>query len=325
VQPDQSSKAPLVSVVVPAYGAAPYISATLDSIFAQSCQDLEVIVVNDGSPDTPDLERVLAPYRDRIVYLRQENQGPAVARNTGIRAARGEFVAPLDSDDLWYPECLAAQLEAMRADPSLDMIYADARVFGDVQEAGRTLMELSPPPSAVTFERLLRRQCVVNICVSLIRRETLFGAGLFDPAVRGTEDADMWLRITLRGGRIGYQRKVLGQYRRRAGSLSSSFVTMMESYLSVLRKLLAGPELSAAQREAVEQQIRAECASLEMQRGRAAFLAGDIETAIRYLSRANEEQRSLRMALVIQLLRTMPGLLQTLYRRRYPHLYESRP
>jgi glycosyltransferase involved in cell wall biosynthesis len=77
----------LVSVIVPAYRAAPYIGAAIDSVLAQTFKNYEIIVVNDGSPDTGDLETVLEPFRDRIVYLRQENQGVSAARNAGIRAA----------------------------------------------------------------------------------------------------------------------------------------------------------------------------------------------------------------------------------------------
>ena len=112
--PEAHTKAPLVSVIVPAYRVSQFIPATLDSILAQTFQDFEIIVVNDGCPDTEELERVLEPYRSQIIYLRQDNQGIAGARNTGIRASRGVYIAPLDSDDLWYPEHLAAQLAVLK-------------------------------------------------------------------------------------------------------------------------------------------------------------------------------------------------------------------
>ena len=102
---------PLVSVIIPAYMAAAYIHETLESVFRQTYRNFEVILINDGSPDTEDFERAIAPYRDRIIYIRQENGGPSAARNTGIRRARGEYLAFLDSDDVWYPTCLAALVE----------------------------------------------------------------------------------------------------------------------------------------------------------------------------------------------------------------------
>ena len=170
---EADAKVPLVSVIVPAYRVAQFIAAALDSILAQTFQDFEIIVVNDGSPDTEDLEKVLEPYRSRITYLRQENQGSAGARNTGIRAARGAFIAPLDADDMWYPEHLAAQLALFEADPTLDMVYAHVRFFGDVPEAGKTSFQLRPSRGKVTFERLVTQECSVNVVACVIRREML--------------------------------------------------------------------------------------------------------------------------------------------------------
>src|SRR5262245_50161993 len=105
---------PTVSVIVPAYNVAGYISETLDSVFAQTFGDLEVIVINDGSPDSQGLEIALAPYLDRIVYIKQPNKGAAAARNTGIEAARGEIVAFLDGDDVWLPNYLELQVRVLR-------------------------------------------------------------------------------------------------------------------------------------------------------------------------------------------------------------------
>ena len=314
---EAEARDPLVSVIVPAYQAAQFIAATLDSVLAQTFQDFEIIVVNDGSPDSEDLEKVLEPYRSRIIYLRQENQGASAARNTGIRASRGNFIAPLDADDLWEPEHLEAQIAMLEADPSIDMVYADARIFGDAPEAGRTVMELSPSRGEVTFERLATRQCTVHHCVCLIRREILLREGLYDPELRRAEDFDMWLRIAMHGGRICYQRRVLGQYRRRGGSLSSDPVPMIEGFLSVLAKTARAPALSAKQREVVERQILAERATLEVEKARRAVIAGDAETAISHLSRANAQHKSWKITVILLLLHVAPGFVQTLYRWRH--------
>src|ERR1700682_3677216 len=102
----QLQPSPRVSIIIPSYKTADLIAACLDSVFAQTFQDFEAIVVNDGSPDTPELEKVLAPYLDRVVYIKQPNKRAAGARNTAIAQARGEFLAFLDSDDSWYPDHL---------------------------------------------------------------------------------------------------------------------------------------------------------------------------------------------------------------------------
>lgn len=319
---EAAGTAPLVSVVIPAYLVAPYIAAALDSVLAQTFRDYEIIVVNDGSPDTDQLETVLEPYRKRIIYLRQENQGLSGARNAGIRAARGKYIAPLDADDMWAPEHLAAQLAVLEADPSIDLVYADARIFGDTPEAGRTVMELSPSAGEVTFERLVTRQCVVNVCVTVCRRETLLSAGLFDPALRRVEDIDMWLRIAMQGGRIVYQRRVLGHYRRHAGSLSSDRVAMLETFLAVLAKTARDPHLTAAQREVLERQRAVERTGLELEKGKRAFLAGDAETAVTHLTRANAQRKSLKLAAVLMLLRVAPRFLRALYHWRDRRVYK---
>src|SRR6266702_399564 len=108
------NRAPAVSVIIPAYNVARYIGETLESVLAQTFTDYEVIVVNDGSPDTEEFERAIEPYLSRIRYLKQENRGASVARNTGLQAAGGEFIAFLDADDLWLPNYLEAQMKFIR-------------------------------------------------------------------------------------------------------------------------------------------------------------------------------------------------------------------
>jgi glycosyltransferase involved in cell wall biosynthesis len=100
----------LVSVVIPAYNAAPYIAATLGSVFAQTFKSREVIVVNGGSPDTPALELALEPFPAKIRYIQQENRGASAARNAAIRAGREKYLAFLDSDDLCLPKLPAQQV-----------------------------------------------------------------------------------------------------------------------------------------------------------------------------------------------------------------------
>src|SRR5712692_3034388 len=209
-----------VSIIVPAYNTAKYIRETLESVFFQTFKDFEVIVINDGSPDTDELEQVLALFRQRIVYLKQANRGAAGARNIGIRHARGEYLAFLDSDDCWLPDYLASQMKLFGETPSLDVVYSDAQRFGDPAYAGKTCMQTSPSNGPVTLDSLIRQDCVVVASCTVARRQVVVDAGLFDESFRRCEDYDLWLRILYRGGQIGYQNKVLGRYRTRRGSLS---------------------------------------------------------------------------------------------------------
>src|ERR1035441_4810916 len=99
--PRLNANLPLVSVIIPFYNADDLIGAALESVFAQSFKNFEVIVVNDGSPNKESLQRPLRPYLSRIIYMSQENRGPSAARNLAIRRAQGELLAFLDSDDTW--------------------------------------------------------------------------------------------------------------------------------------------------------------------------------------------------------------------------------
>jgi hypothetical protein len=193
----------------------------LDSVLAQTFKDYEIIVVNDGSPDSEELEKVLEPYRDRIVYLRQENQGVSAARNTGIRAARGEYIAPLDADDMWAPEHLAAQLAVLEADPSIDVVICRRPYFRRCTGSGQNRHGVISLRGRSHF----RAAGHVPVHGTPFVSVSAAGARCSAPgcSIRryGAEDIDMWLRIARQGGRIVYQRRVLGHYRRHAGSLSA--------------------------------------------------------------------------------------------------------
>jgi glycosyltransferase involved in cell wall biosynthesis len=120
----------------PAYNTAPFIAETLASVFAQTVHDDEVIVVNDGSPDTLEFERAIQPFKNRIRYTVQTNRALSAARNTGIAASRAELVALLDSDDVWEHDYLAWQVDVLRRG-RFDIVYPNARPFGDPTRSGR--------------------------------------------------------------------------------------------------------------------------------------------------------------------------------------------
>src|SRR3989442_2756657 len=127
------NQSPKVSDIIPAYNAAAFVGETLGSVFAQTFTDYEVIVINDGSPDTEAFERAIAPYRERLNYIEQENRGASAARNAGLRAARGEFVAFLDADDSWLPNYLEEQIKFLRAH-NVDLVCADAAIYNEFGE-----------------------------------------------------------------------------------------------------------------------------------------------------------------------------------------------
>jgi glycosyltransferase involved in cell wall biosynthesis len=304
---------PVVSVIIPAYNAAPYIRESLDSVFAQTFASYEVIVVNDGSPDTEDLERALARYRDSLVYIRQENRGPGGARNTGVLAAQGEYVAFLDSDDRWRPEYLVEQLRVLTQDSRLDLSYADALLFGDPASDGRTFMQNSPSRGAVTFASLVRGEChVITSCV-VARRRALLDAGLFDEQYFHAEDFDLWLRLAHRGGRITYQERVLAEHRKSDGSLSTETTRMIHSVTDILRKTARTLDLSPEERELVARKIAESEAFGQLEYGKQQLIAGNYDEAADAVERANTYYRSGKLRLLLVSLRVAPRPLRGVY------------
>jgi len=307
---------PTVSVIVPAYQTAAFIAATIESVLAQTFQDYEIIVVNDRSPDTPALERALAPFRSRMTYLvREQNGGLAAARNTGIRAARGRYIALLDSDDAWEPDYLAEQVGVLEADPTLAMVYPNARIVGDHPHAGRTFMDVCPSAGEVTVQSLLTERCTVFVSV-LVRREALVRAGLFDENLRSVEDFEMWVRLLASGERIAYQRRVLARHLKRRGSLSADPVAMAQYVLQVLAKMASRLPLTPDDLDVVRQRQEHFRARLELARGKLAFFRLDTRAAVEHIRRANEHFNTRRLRLACAVIRTAPRLLLGLYRLR---------
>jgi len=306
---------PAVSVIVPAYNVAPFIGEALESVLAQSFTDYEIIVINDGSPDTEKLEQVLEPYQSRITYLKQENQGAGAARNAGLRAARGKFVAFLDADDAWLPNFLSEQLAFIQSGPGYDLVYADAQLFGDSRRALGTVMQREPSEGPVTFERLIGERCIVNTSSVLARREPIFEVGLFDETLRNSQDFDLWVRIAKRSGaRMNFQRQVLVRHRVWSGSLASDGIKSVEGELRVLDKISRRVDLTPSERDALAQTVALRTASIEVDRGKRKLLHGEYEAAAKSFRFANDYYHSWKLRLVLFSLHVAPRLLQRVYR-----------
>ena len=327
---------PLVSVIIPAYNSAAHIRETLESVLSQTYHNFEVILINDGSPDTEEFERAIARYRDRIVYIRQENGGPSAARNAGIRRARGEYLAFLDSDDVWFPGCLAAQVElALSRQPSCDLVYSDLLVVPDPQEQPHRISpmagsrdslnaavrraaklrggairysEICPSNGAVTFESLLREDCQAPTSCTMVRRQAAISAGLFDENLRRAEDYDLRLRIAHRASTMAYGREVLGKNRIVAGSLSNDNMKMLEALVDVLRKLPTNLDLSASERSALQTKLADAKAQLGLERGKAFLLDGKYDQALSSLREALSPLSSTRLRFALLGLKVAPRL-----------------
>ena len=305
------SKIPRVSVIIPCYNTARYVKATLESVFAQTFGDYEVVIVNDGSPDTLELERALAPWSDRVVYVKTDNQGPGRARNNGIRESNGEFIALLDSDDLWEPNYLEVQVRKLEEDPSADIVYPCFQVFGDGPGSGSVSVASR---GEITFTSLVQERCSVAVSV-LARRAAFERVGLFDGdrSIQGCEDFDMWLRCVKSGSRIIYHNKVLFKYRRRPDSVSADTVQMYGSALKVLAKMKTAVQTTDEERGILESAIRRFEGKKLFVEGKRAFIAGDTSSAVDKLRRANTLLHKTRLQMILFMIRVAPQTARAIY------------
>lgn len=215
------ARTPCVSVIIPTFNRAAYLDAALQSVLDQTFDDFEIIVIDDGSTDAT--RDVVARYRGRIRYLFLRRRGLAGAtRNRGIRAARGAYIAFLDSDDLWTPTKLARQVAYAAAHPELGLITCDAWSFLD--ETGQDLYRcyhVVPPGWGWVGPELLQQIFLLQTSSVLIKRTVLEDVGLFEEAqaLRVGEDWDLWLRIAARY-QIGIVMEPLARIRLHGGNIS---------------------------------------------------------------------------------------------------------
>jgi glycosyltransferase involved in cell wall biosynthesis len=222
---------PLISCIVPVYNGERYLSDALDSILNQSYRPLEIIVVDDGSTDGT--ARLIAGYGERVRYLYQPNAGPAAARNFGLTAARGEFVAFLDADDLWHPRKLERQMERFLERPGLDLCVTMVQNFWMpelAEEMGRLhgSRYAHPLPGYVTATLLTRRSLFDSI-------------GFFDPGLRHGDSTEWFLRARAQNLMIELLPEVLVYRRVHPASLSRNRASeSRDEFLKLLKARLNG-------------------------------------------------------------------------------------
>jgi len=185
----------MVSVVIPAYNQARYITEAIESVLAQTFTDFELIVVDDGSTD--DTHTELERYSARTRVIRQTNRGASAALNVGIREAHGAWISMLSADDAWEPTKLERQVHIARSNPDVGLVYTD---FAYVDQDGLFLARERYPPQPSSRRGTLFwlvRGCYVNGSTVMVRRDVFDKVGLFDERERWAPDWDMWLRIAM--------------------------------------------------------------------------------------------------------------------------------
>lgn len=266
---------PTVSVIIPSYNRCQSLPRALDSVLAQTRPAEEIIVVDDGSDDGT--AAMLARDYPELTCLVQDNRGVSAARNTGIRAARGDWIALLDSDDEWLPQKLERQLQALhharRSDSAAPLLVHCDEIW--IRKGRRVNpMDKHAKAGGWIFERCLPL-CAISPSAVLMARELLTDVGEFDEDLPACEDYDLWLRICSRYPVLYVDEPLLKKYGGHSDQLSRQHWGMDRFRVQALDKLLSVGGLDATQQEQATAMLHEKCRILRLgaeKRGNQALL-----------------------------------------------------
>ena len=283
---------PTISVLIPTHNCATFLPAAVESALAQTYKDLEVIVVDDGSTD--ETEAVLAPYLDRITYIKQKNAGVCVARNTAVCAAKGEFIAWLDADDSWKPDKLERQMPKF-SDSSVGIVYSDFETLHSDGYFRDSFLRNHPCVcEGSVFEQYVQSRFFLPSTV-VMRSKCFADTGLFDEEMRCSGDVELFTRICLRW-RVALVNEVLTLRNEGSYNITADKKRVGTYMVLALNKLLAkAPDLSRSQRRAVYNELGKQHWHL----GYDAFIAGEMTEARRNLRKVVRYSRSRSRACVL--------------------------
>ena len=261
-----------VSVIIPTFNREKFITKAIDSVMAQTYQDFEIIVLDDGSTDNT--RELLGRYNDRVKYFYQENRGIASARNEAIKRSSGDYIAFLDSDDYWIREKLEKQIQVFNQHQEYGMVASccsSIRLDGSFREKNR------PGKSGWVLEDLFRKN-FIRTSSAMIKRECLDQVGLFDESFRECEEYDLWLRIAARYP-IGFINESLAVYVDNAEGISTDSLAGRLFRLKVLEKEYLKEKIPAGM---YNKRIADTCHYI----GRHYIKRGDLDSGRRYLKKA---------------------------------------
>lgn len=229
---------PEVSVIIPTYNSAKYVIEAIDSVLAQTWQDFEILVIDDGSTD--ETAQVMRRYQAPVRYIHQQNGGVAVARNRGIRESQGRYVAFLDADDTWLPYKLKRQMKILQEQPYHRACYSSFTVVdSDLNPIG---ISRSARQGSALEDLLTRGNIIGSICTVICERTLFDLVGGFDPKLSQCADWDMWVRLAAQTEFL-YLDEPLVTYRQHGANMSRNAPLLEQDSLQVLAKGFAMPEL----------------------------------------------------------------------------------
>ncbi len=290
---------PVLSVIIPTFNRPDFLRQCVASLRRCGYPNLEIIVVDDGS--TEDIAAVAREFEPACKYLRQENQGPAAARNFGFKQAKGRYVAFLDSDDQWLPDTARKVIDFFEKHPEVDMVFAEARM-GNPDEGYQPWIESAGEDEffqlpcrleaegvrilekTALFKRMLVRNPVF-IGAVVLRREAFERAGMFDTELCGAADWELWLRMAGRM-QLAFFPEPLAIYTRHAGCMSNDPAVMGEEFFMTLKKIVQkSPELDRDGRDIVDRQVRI----VLFDKAYRAYNRGDLRSARKEFARLRRE------------------------------------
>lgn len=225
---------PLISVITPTYNRADFLKETIESVLNQDYENIEHLIVDDGSTDkTRELIREYEPNR-KVRYFFQQNSGQSVARNKGLNEAKGDYICFLDSDDYFLPGKLKKQIEAFEQNPTVDLVYGDY-IFVDANGNRLDQKNMIRYSGKIT-DQLLKDNCV-SMNTTMVRKGLIDSEGGFSEHVKFADDYDLWLRLSV-DAQFLYLPEKLSAYRLMNNQISSNKRARFESNEEIICRFL---------------------------------------------------------------------------------------
>ena len=243
----------LVSVIIPTYNRYDFLLKSVESVYNQSYDNMEIIIIDDGSTDKTYLIKDKFP---ELIYIFQNNSGVASARNKGINISTGKYIAFLDSDDLWLKDKILKEVEFLNKNENLDLVHTDEKWIRNGMFINQK--KIHKKEGGDLFYRSLQL-CLISPSSVMIRKELFNKVGLFDESLPVAEDYDLWLRITSLVN-IGYiNEKLVIKQGGHSDQLSTSTFAIDRYRIISINKLINSNVLSDNQQESAIKEIRKKC------------------------------------------------------------------